>query len=229
MLIWSGIVGNVDVNNMVALLSREDRFALGINNYPRSIVWSAMMLLRANKVINQSPTYPGAIRFGANKTTIFIEATLPYDRNVFITTGGDVISAIIPITGLSPYNDLLPIPPAEPVFLELPNSDDSRLDSLEKFLVWCCMRYKVGLNRFTNLDDAISVLFFDEQETGGYPTLGVKASLPYSYTTYCCTGSIVRAVYELFIDNPCGSGVLSIDGRVILFKGNVLVDLGLIP
>jgi hypothetical protein len=221
-------VENVDVSNMVALLPREDRFALGINNYPRSIVWSAMMLLKANKVLNQSPTYPNAIRFGANRTTILIEAAFPYDRDVFTTTGGDVISAIIPITGLFPYSGVLSIPPAEPVFLELPDPDDSRLDSLEKFLVWCCMQYKVGLNRFTNLGDAISVLFFDEQNTGNYPTLRVKVNLPYSYTAYCCTGSIVRAVYELFIENPCGSGVLSIDGRVILFDNNVLVDLGLI-
>jgi hypothetical protein len=222
-------VGNVDVGNMVALLSRADRFALGINTYPRSIVWSAMMLLKANKVLNQSPTYPNAIRFGANKTTILIEAAFPYDRNVFTTTGGDIVSAVLPITGLSPYDGLIPIPPAEPVFLELPDPDDSRLNSLEQFLVWCCMQYKVGLNRFTNLGDAISVLFFDEQEMGGYPTLRVKVNLPYSYTAYCCTGSIVRAVYELFVDNPCGSGVLSIDGRLILFDNNVLVDLGLMP
>jgi hypothetical protein len=98
---------------MVALLSRADRLALGINNYPRSIVWSAMMLLKANKVLNQSSTYPNAIRFGANKTTILIEAAFPYDRDVFTTTGGDIVSAVLPITGLSPYNGLVPIPPAD--------------------------------------------------------------------------------------------------------------------
>ena len=219
---------------MVTLLDRQSRIDLGINTFPRSIVWSALLLLKNNKTLGDPTTNPyfNSVRIGINpaSSVIVIESTLPYDRTSFVNSNGDFIDSILSVGVSDPSIDVASLDPADPVFIELPDPDDSRLNSLEKFFVYCCMYYKVGLSRYANDINSIGVVFLDEQLINNFPTVRVTVSLPFSYSKYFCSNNLVESVFELFTDDSCADGLLAINGGfVLVFADDVLINLGIVP
>lgn len=216
---------------MVTLIDKQDRDALGIDTYPRAILWSALLLLKNNKTFGDPESNPffNSIRIAINPRTsiLAIEALIPYSRIDFVDNNGDLLKALLTYNSGDPSINVEPVNPSEFIYLPLPN-DDQRVNTLEKYFYWVTSTYKVGLRRYTDLSDNINIIFLDEREIQGNPVVEISIRLPFSYERYICYNNLLEATFELYEIDPCADGLLAIPGGfVLVFEDGVVINLGI--
>lgn len=210
---------------MTVLISKSQRDSLGIDTLPRAIVWSTLLLLKSVKG-TQNP-YSNSVRLAANPVTSFIvlDVSIPYNRTTFVNNNGDIISAIVPYGSEDPSVSVNSVEPSDPIYFPIPE-DDPRISNLEQYLLWVSMLYKTSIFRFMNNREDVVITFFDERSLNGFPVVQIRASLPYSFPKYVCSGNLIESTFETFIEDPCSDGLLSIGGFVLMFSDNTVLNLG---
>jgi hypothetical protein len=190
---------------MTQLVSKLVRDGLNINTYEKGILYSALLLRKSNThpdnelSPNDNLGYKGVRLVTTFRTdrdnnylgTVSVQATIPYNSQEALTSGGDFFRTILPfgnenpnpleLTSVPDFNDGLPI-----------DSEPGYVDDLEKYFVWCSQTL---LSRFLSSSAGvppITILFYEEVLPR--PVLVINADLPLIPFFYYSRGNLLDAV-----------------------------------
>lgn len=230
---------------MTILEAKSVRDSHGIDTFERGFVYAALLLRASNthpqnQLTREKNKYYNSVRiaFDLNKMveglsnsgdanltaakpdpSIIVQATIPYDSNLALRSGGSFLRTLLEYGNYSPYPFLYK---AEPTSFNklIIYKEPSWVNTVEKYLAWCAVNLVYGYN-FLSLTSAQQPLKFSVLEENALePSLLIEAELPFNYYDYSTTGNILQAMLSV-IDRGCELETSSSDNtQTILFAGN---------
>jgi hypothetical protein len=119
-----------------------------------------------------------------------IEASLPYDSYAMLRSGGDFLANLKVLSEADPNPLTSPCSPTGAI-APMPRPPQE-VDTLERFFLWACLVLKNSLE----LSDPRMLISFLE-ERGGGAIVKIVARLPFDYSPWLTTQSIVCSMYKI--------------------------------
>lgn len=206
------------------LTPKSERDLIGIDNFERAIVYSALLLRKGLRLAelstNQVVIYQNLVSSTEGKiVNLTVECKLLFNSSSFLGLGGDFINSIIPFSdaniaydgdAISPTVNNRGIIPEEP----------TEVNTLEKYLAWSLSEW-VKFNKAKGEINWDSYGYFSFLEEASPPVFSGKVILRFDYANYVNTKNLIASVIPSISTSE--SNYTSLVGNDILFGNDYLV------
>jgi hypothetical protein len=189
---------------MTTLPIIADRNALNIDTHERALVYSALLLRKANTTLTDTK-YKNAVRVTTSETQntdlsitakVIIEAKIPYNSQSALGYGGNFIENLISFSPVNPSFLL-----TEPLTSNNTNlgDDPEFVINLEKYFAFHALQWqKAIINDHTlKVFDYCKVQFFEEDTTE--PSVKLSVSIPYNYSDYVVNRNLLQSINNIAV------------------------------
>lgn len=206
------------------LTQKTERDLIGIDNFERAIVYSALLLRKGLRLAelstNQIVIYQNLVSTNQGKiVNLTIESKLPIDSFSFLGLGGNFLNSIIPFSNANiPYDGDALTPTLNNRGL-IPD-DPTEVNTLEKYHVWAISEW-VKFNQQKQEPNWDNYGYFSFLEEANPPIFSAKVTLKFNYGNYINTKNLIASVIPSIFTSE--NSYSSLIGNEILFGNDYLV------
>lgn len=179
------------------LTPKSERDLIGIDNFERAIVYSALLLRKglrlAEMPTNQVVIYQNLVSSTEGKiVNLTVECKIPFDSASFLGLGGDFIQPILSFNDINVSYQGDAISPTvnnRGLILEEP----TEVNTLEKYLAWSLSEW-VKFNKTKGEANWDSYGYFSFLEEASPPVFSGKVILGFDYANYVNTKNLIASV-----------------------------------
>jgi hypothetical protein len=189
---------------MTTLPPIADRNALNIDIHERALVYSALLLRKANTTLTDTK-YKNAVRVTTSETQntdlsitakVIIEAKIPYNSQSALGYGGNFIENLISFSPVNPSFLL-----TEPLTSNNTNlgDDPEFVINLEKYFAFHALQWQKAIinDQILKVFDYCKVQFFEEDTTE--PSVKLSVSIPYNYSDYVVNRNLLQSINNIAV------------------------------
>lgn len=209
------------------LSSKSERDLIGIDNFERAIVYSAL-LLRKGLRLAELPTNPVLIyqnsvqgNEGSKIVNLTVECKLPFDSASFLGLGGDFIKSILSFNDINVSYQGDAIAPTVNNQGVIPN-EPTDVNTLEKYLAWSLSEW-IKFNKAKGETNWDSYGYFSFLEEANPPVFSGKVILSFDYANYINSKNLIASVIPSVSLTSVDTNYSSLIGNNILFGNDYLV------
>lgn len=205
------------------LTPKSERDLIGIDNFERAIVYSALLVRKGLRLAelstNQVVIYQNLVSNTEGKiVNLTVECKLLLDSSSFLGLGGNFLNSIIPFNDANIAYDGDAITPTVNNQGVIPE-EPTEVNTLEKYLAWSLSEW-VKFNKEQSENNWDSYGYFSFLEEANPPVFSGKVILGFDYANYVNTKNLIASVipFIVTIENNYNSLV----GNDILFGNDYL-------
>ena len=208
------------------LTPKSKRDLIGIDNFERAIVYSALLLRKglrlAEMPTNQVVIYQNLVSSNEGKiVNLTVECKLLFDSASFLGLGGDFIQSILS------FNDIQPSYQGEAIAPTVNNQgvipeEPTEVNTLEKYLAWSLSEW-VKFNKAKGEINWDSYGYFSFLEEANPPVFSGKVILKFDYANYINSKNLIASVIPSVSLTSVDTNYSSLIGNNILFGNDYLV------
>lgn len=211
---------------IMILSSKSERDVIGIDNFERAIVYSALLLRKGLRLAelptNQIVIYQNLVQGNEGKiVNLTVECKLPIDSSSFLGLGGNFLNSILAFSEANITYDGDAITPTVNNQGVIPD-EPTEVNSLEKYLAWSLSEW-VKFNKAKNETNWDSYGYFSFLEEANPPVFSGKVILKFDYANYINTKNLIAAVIPSISFTSVDTDYSSLVGNNILFGNDYLV------
>lgn len=189
---------------MTTLPPIADRNALNIDTHERALVYSALLLRKANQTLTDNK-YKNAVRVTTSEAQntdlsinarVIIEGKIPYDSQSALGYGGNFIENILSFSPVNPSFLL-----TEPLTSNNTNLGDDPvfITNLERYFAFHAIQWQKAMlnDGLSGIFNYCKVQFFEEDPIE--PSIKISVSIPYNYSSYVINRSLLQSVNNIAV------------------------------
>jgi hypothetical protein len=179
---------------MTTLINQETLETLGIDTLERGITLALLLLRNACTSMGKNYSYFNAIKISTSvrqtgetyQANLNATAKLPYQSNLSLKSGMDLLGNIKEVSNLTVSPDFNPLSPIQnaPILPSLP----SQVNTLEKYLFWASQIVAASV---LPAIDKIKINFLEEDPKE--PSVLIDYVLPIDWKKYLLTNNLIEA------------------------------------
>ncbi len=189
---------------MTTLPPIADRIALNVDTHERALVYSALLLRKANLTLTDTK-YKNAVRVTTSEAQntdlsinarVIIEGKIPYNSQSALGYGGNFIENL---TSFSPVNpSFLLTEPLTSNGTDL-GDDPEFVINLEKYFAFHALQWQKAIinDGLVGIFNYCKVQFFEEDSIE--PSVKISLSIPYNYSEYCVNRNLLKSVNNIAV------------------------------
>lgn len=206
------------------LTPKSERDLIGIDNFERAIVYSALLLRKGLRLAelstNQVVIYQNLVSSTEGKiVNLTVDCKLLLDSSSFLGLGGNFLNSIISFSDANISYDADAIAPTVNNQGVIPN-EPTDVNTLEKYLAWSLSEW-VKFNKAKGEANWDSYGYFSFLEEANPPVFSGKVILSFDYANYVNTKNLIASVIPSI--SFLSGNYTSLIGNNILFGNDYLV------